>query len=160
MAKPLANGFPIGAVMVSGAIAEEIKVGDHGTTFGGNPLATRLAHHVFEKLSSSEMLTQIESTSNMFLSRLSNIQNSLPRLVSEIRGRGLILGVQLNSVGMNTSSDMANMIVGRAREKGLLVITAGEGTLRLVPPLNIPEEAVSQGLDILEQVMQEVAAEI
>jgi len=160
MAKPLANGFPIGAVMVSSAIAEEIKVGDHGTTFGGNPLATRLAHHVFTQLASDEMLSLIQSTSQTFVSRIHSLRDAYPRLIQELRGRGLILGIQLNSVGMKTSSDMANMIVGKAREKGLLVITAGEGTIRLVPPLNIPEEAISQGLDVLEQVIKEVAEEI
>ena len=160
MAKPLANGFPIGAVMVSGAVAGEIKVGDHGTTFGGNPLATRLAHHVFQRLSSPEMFTQIESTSTVFQSRLSKFKDEFPRLVEQIRGRGLILGIQLKGEGMNTSSDIAGMVVKSAREKGLLVITAGEGTIRLVPPLNIPEEAVLEGLDILETVFRDIASQL
>jgi len=172
MAKPLANGFPIGAVMVSQAVAEEIKIGDHGnhtaslvmlivgTTFGGNPLATRIAHHVFQRLSSSEMLNQITSTSTLFQARLTKLYESYPRLVTEIRGRGLILGIQLRSIGPKTSTETANMVVRRAREKGLLLITAGEGTIRLVPPLNIPENVATQGLDILEQVMKEVHQEI
>ena len=131
-----------------------------GTTFGGNPLATRIAHHVFQRISSPEMLTQINSTSNTFLQRLKKLQESYPQLITELRGRGLILGIQLKSVGLNTSTDMVNMIVQRAREKGLLLITAGEGTIRLVPPLNIPEDVVTQGLDILEQVVKEIVSEI
>src|ERR1700694_1761759 len=166
MAKPLANGFPIGSTMVSNAIAEEIKVGDHGisqdntdlgTTFGGNPLAARLAHHVFQRLSSPEMLAQIATTSQLFQDRLAKFKDTFPEMVDQVRGRGLILGVQLNSVGGKSSSDIAGMIVQAAREKGLLIITAGEGTLRLVPPLNIPEEAALDGLTILEEAMRDVS---
>ena len=168
MAKPLANGFPIGAILASSAIAEEIKIGDHGTlsqfqclilgtTFGGNPLASRLAHHVFQRLSSPEMLTHITSMSNVFQSHLTQFQESFPNLIESIRGRGLILGVQLKSIGAKTPSELASSVVTKAREKGLLVITAGEGTIRLVPPLNIPEEAVSEGLDVLEEALREVS---
>jgi acetylornithine aminotransferase len=108
MAKPLANGFPVGATMVSNAIAEEIKVGDHGnslgfthsgTTFRGNPLAARLAHHVFQHISSAEMLTQIHTTSALFQISISYLKQSFLDLIEEVRGLGLILGVQLKAVG-------------------------------------------------------------
>jgi acetylornithine aminotransferase len=169
MAKPLANGFPIGATMVSNAIAEEIRVGDHGnslgftdsgTTFGGNPLAAQLAHHVFQRISSAEMLTQIHTTSSLFQKYFSYLKQSFPDLIEEVRGLGLILGVQLKAVGGKTASDIAGLVVKHAREKGLLVITAGEGTIRFVPPLNIPEETVSEGLIILEEAMRDVQKKI
>lgn len=131
-----------------------------GTTFGGNPLATCLAHHVFQRLSSPKMLSHIESTSTMFKSQLDQFQHSIPKLVDSVRGRGLILGIQLKSVGSKSSSDLAGLVVKRAREKGLLVITAGEGTIRLVPPLNIPKDAVSQGLSLLEEAIRDVDKEI
>lgn len=131
-----------------------------GTTFGGNPLASRIAHHVFSRLSSPEMLTQIITTGSTFDSHLTKLRESFPQLVDSIRGRGLILGVQLKSVGGKTSTEVANLIVTKAREKGLLIITAGEGTIRLVPPLNIPEETVSQGLEILEEAMRDAVKDI
>lgn len=131
-----------------------------GTTFGGNPVASRVAHHVFSRLSSPEMLTQINTTGSTFQSHLAGLQGSFPQLVDSIRGRGLILGVQLKGVGGKSSTEVANMIVTKAREKGLLIITAGEGTIRLVPPLNIPEEAASQGLEILEQAMRDAVKDI
>jgi acetylornithine aminotransferase len=131
-----------------------------GTTFGGNPLASRIAHHVFERLSSPEMLTQISSASSTFQSHLTKLRDSLPQLVDSVRGRGLILGVQLKGVGGKTSTEVANLVVAKAREKGLLIITAGEGTVRLVPPLNIPQEAVSQGLEILEEAMRDAVKSI
>jgi acetylornithine aminotransferase len=101
------------------------------------------------------MLTQISATGSEFQTHLSKLRDSFPQLVDEVRGRGLILGVQLKGVGGKTSTEIANLIVSKAREKGLLVITAGEGTIRLVPPLNIPQEAVSQGLEILEEAMRD-----
>ena len=106
------------------------------------------------------MLTQIGSTSSIFTSRLQKFQETLPNLVDSVRGRGLILGMQLKSAGSKSSSDIAGLVVTQAREKGLLIITAGEGTIRLVPPLNIPDEAASQGLDILEEAMRDVSKEI
>ena len=106
------------------------------------------------------MLTQIASTSSIFTSQLNKFQETLPNLVDSVRGRGLILGIQLKSTADKSSSDIANLVVTSAREKGLLIITAGEGTIRLVPPLNIPEDAVSQGLAILEEAMRDVSKEI
>jgi acetylornithine aminotransferase len=160
MAKPLANGFPIGAIMTSGAIAEEIKVGDHGTTFGGNPLATRLAHHVFGRISSPEMLQQVTQTSKLFKKHIDGYIASFPELVDSARGRGLILGIQLKAVGNHTPSDIANLVLAKARLAGLLVITAGEGTVRLVPPLNIPEDVATRGLEILGSAFRQVRQEI
>ena len=106
------------------------------------------------------MLTQIGLTSSVFTSRLQKFQEIFPNLVDSVRGRGLILGIQLKSVGSKSASDIAGLVVTQAREKGLLIITAGEGTIRLVPPLNIPDEAVSQGLDILEEAIRDVSKEI
>jgi acetylornithine aminotransferase len=173
MAKPLANGFPIGAVLSSQAVAEEIKVGDHGessihycqeinrcisgTTFGGNPLATRIAHHVFERLSSPETLTQVCTTSQLFVSHLHQLQLKFPNMINTIRGRGLILGLQLKPLHNKDATTIANSIVAHARQRGLLIITAGEGTIRFVPPLNIPEDVVLEGLGILEGAMEEVS---
>jgi len=97
--------------------------------------------------------------SNVFQSRLNQFQELLPNLIESIRGRGLILGVQLKSIGSKSPSELASLVVTKAREKGLLVITAGEGTIRLVPPLNIPEEAVSEGLGALEEALREVSKE-
>ena len=106
------------------------------------------------------MLTEINTTGSTFQSHLTKLQDSFPQLVDSIRGRGLILGLQLKGVGGKSSTEVANMIVTKAREKGLLIITAGEGTIRFVPPLNIPQEAVSQGLEILEQAMRDAVKDI
>lgn len=144
-AKALGNGFPIGAVIVNNAVADKIKVGDHGTTFGGNPLASRLAHHIVSRLADPDLQAAVREKSEIFHERFSALQERFPDLVRQVRGRGLILGLQL-------TEDPAP-IVKAARERGLLVITAGTNTLRFVPPLTITEQEITQGLDVLEEAI-------
>ncbi|EHK48794.1 hypothetical protein TRIATDRAFT_237038 [Trichoderma atroviride IMI 206040] len=145
MAKALGNGFPIGAVLVTEAVSEKIQLGDHGTTFGGNPLACRLAHHVLTKISAPELLEGVQAKSNVFLDRFAKLQAKFPELITEARGRGLILGLQL--------TEDPSAIVKAARERGLLVITAGTNTLRFLPSLVMTEEEINHGLDILEEAI-------
>jgi acetylornithine aminotransferase len=144
-AKALGNGFPIGAAIVSASVAEKIKVGDHGTTFGGNPLACRLAHHVVERLADPALQRGVLEKSELFRARFHRLQARYPDLVSEVRGKGLILGLQL--------TEDPTPIVKAARERGLLVITAGTNTLRFVPSLNIADEDIQHGLDVLEEAI-------
>jgi acetylornithine aminotransferase len=140
-AKALGNGFPIGAVVVNDFVADKIQVGDHGTTFGGNPLACRLAHYLVERLSDAALHKEVLGKSAVFRDGFRQLKERFPELITEIRGRGLILGLQL-------TEDPAP-IVKAARERGLLVITAGTNTLRFVPSLLVTEEEIAQGLEIL-----------
>ncbi|EEP81549.1 acetylornithine aminotransferase [Uncinocarpus reesii 1704] len=151
-AKALGNGFPIGATIISDVVGKHIKTGDHGTTFGGNPLACRVAHHVLTRLTSQELQATVLERSEVFVAGLKALQKKFPGVISEIRGRGLILGVQLAQQYSSRVGD----IVTAARQRGLLVITAGEGCLRFVPPLVINEEQIQDGLLILEKAMEEV----
>ena len=130
-AKALGNGFPIGATIVSEEVAECVVTGDHGTTFGGNPLACRLAHYIFSRLSEPSLQSSVLEKEQIFRRGLATLQQRFPNLITEIRGRGLILGLQL--------SQDPTPIVTACRERGLLVITCGTNTLRFVPPLVISE---------------------
>ncbi|KAF7547537.1 hypothetical protein G7046_g8967 [Stylonectria norvegica] len=141
-AKALGNGFPIGAVLVTKDVADKMKVGDHGTTFGGNPLACRLAHYIVSRLADEQLKTDVLAKSKVFRDRFAQMQARFPDLIQEVRGRGLILGVQL--------AEDPSPIIKAARERGLLIITAGTNTLRFVPSLLITDEEIHQGLDILE----------
>jgi acetylornithine aminotransferase len=152
-AKALGNGIPIAATIVTSKTAENIKAGDHGTTFGGNPLACRVAHHIIQRLASPELQTSVEAKSAFLVSGFQDLQKKYPDLISEIRGRGLILGLQLSEA----FSPKASEIVTAARERGMLIITAGEGCLRFVPPLTITEEQLKTALKILEQSLEAVA---
>ncbi|WFD28743.1 acetylornithine transaminase [Malassezia nana] len=125
VAKPLANGFPIGAVLLRAPIAAAIAPGDHGTTFGGGPLTCRIAHHVLGRLASEELRANVQAESAHLLSRLSRIDTLFPDLVdtaSSPRGCGLLLGVS-----MRTPAHAAR-VVALARERGVLFLTAGTDT--------------------------------
>lgn len=144
-AKALGNGFPIGAAIVSKDVSEKIKIGDHGTTFGGNPLACRLAHYIVGRLANPALQTSVLAKGAVFARRFKEMQAKFPDLISEVRGKGLILGLQL--------TQDPTPIIKAARERGLLVITAGTNTLRFVPPLTISEDEINEGLDILEEAI-------
>ncbi|KAK4121764.1 acetylornithine and succinylornithine aminotransferase [Parathielavia appendiculata] len=134
-AKALGNGFPIGATIVNAQVAEKIKVGDHGTTFGGNPLACRVAVDIVERLSQPGLLAGVRAKSEVFKEGFERLAEMFPGLVQEL------------------SEDPAS-IVKAARERGLLVITAGTNTLRFVPSLLMTEEEIREGLGILEEAIR------
>ena len=153
-AKALGNGFPIGATIVSEkAVGQYIKTGDHGTTFGGNPLASRVAHHIVERLASPDLQKSVEAKSSLFTSGFKSLQEKYPDIISDVRGRGLILGVQLSEAYIPKASDL----ITAARERGMLIITAGNGCLRFVPALTITEEQIKTALNILEQSIEVIA---
>jgi len=155
-AKALGNGIPIGATIISGkTVASHIKAGDHGTTFGGNPLACRVAHHIVERLAAPELQSAVKEKSAQFISGFQAIQKKFPDVISEVRGRGLILGVQLTP----TFSSKAGDIITAARERGMLIITAGDGCVRFVPSLTITEDQIKAGLKIFEQSIDSVVAQ-
>ena len=152
-AKALGNGIPIGATLVSGeTVAPYIKTGDHGTTFGGNPFACRIAHHVFGRLAKSKLQEEIRIKSTLFFSFFDTVKEKFPGVFSEVRGRGLIVGYQLS----DSVKGKATEIVTAARERGLLIITAGDGVVRIVPPLVISADEINKGLAILEDAMRVV----
>ena len=147
-AKALGNGFPIGATIVSEEVARCVVTGDHGTTFGGNPLACRLAHYIFSRLSERSLQDGVRAKEKIFRAGIEKLKQRWPEKIQEIRGRGLILGVQL---GQDPTP-----IVTAARERGLLIITCGTNTLRLVPPLVISDGEIEEGLGIIAEAMEVV----
>ncbi|TGO12190.1 hypothetical protein BTUL_0093g00390 [Botrytis tulipae] len=151
-AKALGNGFPIGATIVNKNVTEKIKVGDHGTTFGGNPLGSRIAHYIVSRLSDASLQKDVLKKSEIFKKHFQALQSKYPELVKEIRGKGLHLGLQL--------SQDPTPIVTAARERGLLIITAGTNTLRFVPSLNITEQEIEEGFSILAEAMRIVTSPV
>lgn len=154
MAKPLANGFPIGAVLMRKKVADAITVGDHGTTFGGGPLTSRIAHHVLGRLASKEITSNIASASIHLKERLIKIRHAFPDLIAHDaehkpspRGRGLLIGLSMKE------SSHAGMIVKLARERGLIVLSAGSDAVRIVPSLTVTSEQIDTACDILESCM-------
>ena len=124
LAKPLAGGLPIGAILVTEAVAAHIHPGDHGTTFGGGPFVTSVAKYVVERISQPEFLAQVAEVGEYLKERLEEINSSL---IKEVRGRGLMVGLEL-------TQDVTPVIEAGYGE-GLLLVNAGAEVIRFVPPL-------------------------
>lgn len=149
LAKPLAGGFPIGAVLMTDAVAGAMEPGDHGTTFGGGPFVTAVALEVVHTVADPLFLQEVRARGAHLESRLLEMQTRHPQWIKEIRGRGLMRGVEL-------TFDVAP-VVAEALERGLLLVGAGPRTVRLLPPLIITEEEINLGLARLEAAMEAVA---
>jgi len=141
LAKPLAGGLPMGAILVASSIAATIKPGDHGTTFGGGPFLASVANYVLERLSDPGMLTHVEQTGAWFGKRLAEMARRNDR-IRTVRGVGFMWGVDV--------AGLASQVVHRAFDAGLLVCSAGDYTVRLLPPLVATRDELSAGLAILE----------
>jgi len=146
LAKPLAGGLPMGAVLVSEEIGATIKPGDHGTTFGGGPLVESVANYVFDRLSDPSLLKAVRENGAWLGEQLDAIARRSGK-VRAIRGTGFIWGLDV--------VDPANDIVKRGWEEGLLVLTAGEHTLRLLPPLVMDRTDLARGISILEKIISQ-----
>ena len=144
LAKPLAGGLPMGAVLVSEEIGSAIQTGDHGTTFGGGPLLAAVAGYVVDRLSDPVLLQAVRENGAWFGQQLDVIARRSGK-VRAIRGTGVIWGLDV--------VESANEIVKRGWEEGLLALTAGEHTLSILPPLVMEREDLARGLGILEKII-------
>jgi predicted acetylornithine/succinylornithine family transaminase len=144
LAKPLAGGFPMGAVLLKESIASALAPGDHATTFGGGPFVASVALDVVRALAHPDLLASVRRNGEWLETRLSGIA-ARSRRVRAVRGRGLMWGVEL--------AEPAGPLVAAARERGLLVATAGPTVLRMLPPLVVSPEDLARGITILEGVL-------
>ena len=145
LAKPLAGGLPMGAILVTDEVARTIQPGDHGTTFGGGPLLAHVAHHVVQRLADPALLAHVRETGAWFGEQLQGIADRTGR-VRAIRGTGLMWGMDVH--------EPAAAIIARAFARGLLLVSAGEHTLRFLPPLVMTREELSAGLAIVEESLR------
>jgi acetylornithine/succinyldiaminopimelate/putrescine aminotransferase len=148
MAKPLAAGFPIGAVLLTDAVAAAIAPGDHGTTFGGNPLGAAVARHVLARIAAPDFLDAARARGAQLLAGARALAAKHAHAISAVRGTldgGLFVGIDLIPPFKGVQA--------AAVERGLLIISAGENTIRLAPALNISEADVARGLAILDDAL-------
>lgn len=147
-AKALGNGFPIAATVVNEKVNNALQVGDHGTTYGGNPLGCAVSNYVLDVIGDQAFLDSVTKKGELLKKGLLKIKEQHPDKISDVRGSGLIWGVEFK--------DAPGAIVQKARELGLLVITAGKTTVRFVPSLTIEDEVVEEGLTILNKAVNDV----
>jgi acetylornithine/N-succinyldiaminopimelate aminotransferase len=152
-AKALAGGIPIGALLCK-ASCNVFQPGDHASTFGGNPFACAAALAVCHTLETENLLQNVQSRGQQLRSGLEAIAQAHPNLISEVRGWGLINGLQLQENSPVSSID----IVKAAMDKGLLLVPAGPAVVRFVPPLIVSAPEVDEALAILGTVFQGISA--
>ena len=142
LAKPLAGGLPMGAVLLTEEVAEVMVPGDHGTTFGGGVLASTVALSVLKTISDPAFLTEVARKGELLGSLLEKVRASRPAVVREVRGKGLIRGIELVEAAADT--------VTRVREAGLLTVPAGTHVIRFLPPLTVSDAEIRRAVEILE----------
>ena len=140
-AKALGGGFPIGAMLTTTELGQQFVVGDHGTTYGGNPLACAVAGAVFDVINSPETLDGVTTRSQLFVDGIQKL-NEQYSVFEEIRGKGLLLGCVLKEEYANRAKEIVNLGV----EEGVFSLIAGPNIIRFTPSLIIPEEDIQEGL--------------
>lgn len=145
VAKPLAGGLPIGAILMRQKVADTIHKGDHASTFAGNPFTTHVANYVVERVSQPEFLADVREKGEYLMELIAELNN--PH-VKEIRGKGLIVGVELDIA--------AGPIVSEGYERGILLVSAGPNVVRFVPPLTITKEELATAAGILGEILREM----
>jgi acetylornithine/N-succinyldiaminopimelate aminotransferase len=152
LAKALGGGFPIGAVLAGERVAEVMGVGDHGSTFGGNPLAAAVARVALAKLASTEITANVARQGAALRDGLARVDGGRGLLAS-VRGRGLMLGAVLGGDARGRAGDF----VGHAAAAGVLALQAGNDVVRLLPPLTITDVEVAEGLERLAVALDALA---
>jgi predicted acetylornithine/succinylornithine family transaminase len=144
LAKPIAGGLPMGAVLLTEEVATAIQPGDHGTTFGGGPFVSSVALHVLERVSQPEFLESVRRGGAWLGERLRDMAVRTTR-IRDVRGTGFIWGLDVHKP--------APEVIARARDEGLLLVGAGDYTLRILPPLVATQADLEEGLGRLERAL-------
>ena len=147
LAKGLANGLPAGALLGKSGLAPAFGPGSHGSTFGGNKLAMAAALETLHIMKETGFMEEVRSKSAILLEQLQLAFQDHPN-ISAVRGLGMMIGIE-------TSASLSRLVEA-ARQKGLIILTAGENVIRLLPPLTISREEIQQGIAILKEVFSEV----
>jgi acetylornithine/N-succinyldiaminopimelate aminotransferase len=147
-AKGLGGGFPIGAMLTTTAIAKHLKIGTHGSTYGGNPLACAVSEAVLDTVNTEEVLNGVKAKAKIYVDGLTAI-NEKYHVFSEIRGKGLLIGSVLNEKYQGKAKEFLNA----AMNEGLMVLVAGANVIRFAPSLVIPDEDIVIGLARFEKAV-------
>ncbi len=147
-AKALGGGFPIGAMLTTTEIAKHLKIGTHGSTYGGNPLACAVAEAAFDTVNDKALLNGVKEKAQLYVAGLNAI-NEKYNVFSEIRGKGLLIGAVLNDSYQGRAKDFLNA----AMAEGVMTLVAGASIVRFAPSLVIPNEDITEGLARFEKAV-------
>jgi acetylornithine/N-succinyldiaminopimelate aminotransferase len=150
LAKGLGGGFPVGACLTTAAVADAMVVGTHGSTFGGNPLATAVGNGVMDLLLEPGLLDEVAAKGDSLRSKIQSLMETIPGVIDSVHGQGLMVGLKCTVPNTDLSAAL--------QRQHMLVATAGGNSLRLLPPLNISREHLQAGVDKLAAAMRACAA--
>jgi acetylornithine/N-succinyldiaminopimelate aminotransferase len=143
LAKALGGGFPIGAFLATAEAGKGMTAGTHGSTFGGNPLATRVGNAVLDVVLTPGFLDRTRKMSLLLKQRLAELKDRYPSVIADIRGEGLLLGICC----VVPNGEMVTAL----RNEKMLAIAAGDNVVRLLPPLIVDEAAVADGIAMIDR---------
>ena len=146
IAKGIGGGFPIGAVLMTKKVSKSMTPGTHGSTFGGNPLAMAVGSAVLDQINNN-LLKNVNKMSKYFISNLNILKKKYPKIIKEVRGLGLLIGLQL-------FHDQTKFIK-KLMNNNLLTIRAAENVVRILPPLNVKKSEIDLALKIIDKVCKE-----
>jgi len=161
MAKSLGGGFPIGAFWVRQPFADLLGAGTHGTTYGGSPLACAVALKVLEVIQRDKLAGNVRELGEFLKSELTRISGKFPQVIKQVRGLGLMIGIELaEKIPAFAASEKSQSIqfVNRLHEAGLLSIPSGTHVIRLLPALNLRRAEASEGIQIIESIVEKISA--
>ena len=147
IAKGIGGGFPIGAVLMNKKVSKAMVPGTHGSTFGGNPLAMSVGNEVMDIISNKKFLNNVKNLSKYFLKNLNEIKDKYPNIIKQIRGKGLLIGIQLHKD--------QTLFIKKLMENKLLTIKAAENVIRILPPLNVKKSEIDIALKVINKVCSE-----
>ena len=149
VAKGIGGGFPLGACLATEKAASGMTAGTHGSTYGGNPLATAVGNAVLDVVLEPGFLDGVQRIADVFQGRLRDLAGQFPAVFKDVRGQGLLLGLVCGPAN--------GEVVAKARANGLLTVPAGDNVVRVLPPLTITEAHVEEAIGILAQTAREFA---
>ncbi len=144
IAKGIGGGFPLGAVLMNKKVASGMTVGTHGSTFGGNPLAMSVGNAVLDQIFKKGFLRNVKKLSKYFHSELNKIKKEFPKIIKEVRGVGLLIGLQL--------FDDQTKFIQKLMDNKLLTIRAAENVIRILPPLNVKKQEIDLAIKTIKKV--------
>ena len=148
LAKSLGGGLPLGALLVNEKLENVFSFGDHGSTFGGNPVACAAGSEVVKTITDSDFQKRLDEKSEFLVTELKSLKDKYPNIIKDIRGRAMMLGLETGEYGQK--------IKKKAKEKNLLLNLTDETVIRLLPPLNIKKEEIEEFLEIFREILKEI----
>ncbi len=152
IAKGIGGGFPLGACLATEKVARHMTVGTHGSTYGGNPLAMAIGNAVLDVFAAEDILANVVKMSDKLKIELLKLRKKYPELIDMVRGIGLMMGIKLHI-------DPRDFVV-QAFENKLLLVGAGENTVRILPPLNVTSEDIDDAMKLLDKTCQNLLKKI